>query len=253
MGDALIGYTGFVGSNLSGQRTFEYNFNSKNSTELENRIFNTVICAGISAIKWKANQEPEKDKQNIDILKTSLSTIKAEKFILISTIDVYPVLSGADENYDCHSQSNHAYGTHRLGFEEYCKKQFPDCLIVRLPGLFGKGLKKNIIFDLINDNCLDMINPDSSFQYYNLDNLWSDIQIAIKNNLSVVNFVTEPVFTSHILDKFFPDKQVGQNKNAEIHYDLHTMYGKHWGNKNDYIYSHDEIIFQLSSYLENHI
>ena len=169
MKNALIGYTGFVGSNLDNQRNFDHRYNSKNFRDMRGQAYDEVVCAGISAVKWLANKEPEQDMAAIQALQDVLSTVQAKRFILMSTIDVYPVTQGKDETFDCRSMNNHAYGRHRLDFEDFCTRQFSECHVIRLPGLFGKGLKKNIIYDLLNDNCLDMINTASSFQYYDLD------------------------------------------------------------------------------------
>ena len=168
MKTALIGYTGFVGSNLKQQYEFTDFYNSKNFIGLQNQEYDLVVCAGLSAVKWMANKEPENDLASIKALEDVLATVKAKQFILISTIDVYPVTFTKDEDFDCASMENHPYGTHRLSFEVFCNTHFNNCLIVRLPALFGNSLKKNVIFDLLNDNCLEMINIKSSFQYYYL-------------------------------------------------------------------------------------
>ena len=42
----------------------------------------------------------------------------------------------------------HPYGRNRLELEDLVRKEF-DTLVVRLPALFGKGLKKNFIYDAI--------------------------------------------------------------------------------------------------------
>ena len=97
-------------------------------------------------MKWKANKAPEEDWEKIAALIDVLKTVQAKKFVLISTIDVYAELQGMDESFDCHSRSNHAYGTNRLRFEDFCREHFPDCMIVRLPGLFGNGLKKTTVW-----------------------------------------------------------------------------------------------------------
>ncbi len=252
MKSALIGYTGFVGSNLNNQQGFDCLYNSKNFREMEGQFYDEIICAGVSAVKWQANKEPEKDKKSIQELQDVLETVTAKRFILISTIDVYPVMRDKDETFDCHSMENHAYGRHRLAFEDFCKKQFQNCYIVRLPGLFGMRLKKNVIYDLLNDNCLEMINPASSFQYYYLKNLWSDIQTVVKADVRLMNLFTEPVATSTIIDEFFPGKHVGQNPAAEAHYSLHTSHAGLRGKDGPYIYTRDEIIVQLEEFVHNY-
>ncbi|MDH5711961.1 MAG: sugar nucleotide-binding protein, partial [Gammaproteobacteria bacterium] len=146
MNNALIGYTGFVGSNILEQHPFEELYNSKNFKDMEGKTFGDVACAGISAVKWLANKNPEEDRTKITELKNILSTITADRFILISTIDVYPNTSDGDEQFDCSSLPNNAYGTHRLEFEQFCISSFSNCYIIRLPGLFGTNLKKNVIF-----------------------------------------------------------------------------------------------------------
>lgn len=250
MKTALIGYTGFVGSNLKEQYNFTDLYNSKNFQEMQGQEFDLVICAGVSAVKWMANKEPEKDLECIKALENVLATVKAKQFILISTIDVYATPQRLDEDFDCSSIPNHAYGTHRAAFEKFCNNKFEDCTIVRLPGLFGEGLKKNAIYDLLNDNCLEMINTKSSYQYYYLKHLWKDIQVALDNNIKLINLFTEPVSTQEICKTFFPLKVVGQEAAPEGHYNLYTKHATKWNNKGNYIYTKDEMIQQLSEFIE---
>jgi nucleoside-diphosphate-sugar epimerase len=246
---ALIGYTGFVGSNLSQQHNFTDLYNSKNILEMQGQAFDLVVCAGVSAVKWLANKNPEEDLANIKLLEKILTTISAKKVILISTIDVYPIAQNADEGFDFSNMENHAYGKHRLAFEKFCNEKFSNCTIVRLPGLFGKGLKKNVIYDLLNDNCLEMINVKSSFQYYYLKYLWADIQKALESDIKVINLFTEPVSTREIITTFFPFKKVGQKASAPGDYDLYTKYAKYWGNSDHYIYDKKVMISQLSEFI----
>jgi len=252
MNDALIGYTGFVGGNLHKQHNFNSLYNSKNFNDMSGNSYDDVICAGVSAVKWVANKDPITDKNNIELLKNVLKTIKANRFTLISTVDVYPILTNGDESFDCSSVNNHPYGTHRLEFETFCKNQFENCYIIRLPGLFGDGLKKNVIYDLLNNNCLDMINPESSFQYYYLGNLWHDIKKVINSDIKLVNFFTEPVKTQNIIQHYFPDAIVGENAPPETHYDLHTLHASLLNSSGNYMYDNKEVMEQLDNFIHKY-
>lgn len=252
MKNALVGYTGFVGGNLHQQNKFESLYNSKNFQEMKGESYDELVCAGISAVKWLANKEPEKDWSRIKELQDVLESVEAKRFILISTIDVYPIIQNKDETFDCHSIENHPYGTHRLAFEDFCKEHFKECFIVRLPGLFGNGLKKNVFYDLLNDNCLEIINIASSFQYYDLGNLWSDIQRVITSKIKLVNLFTEPIASKDIIQNFFPGKKVGQKPIPEYHYDLHTQHSNLWGKDGFYVYSKDEVLEQMSKFINSY-
>jgi len=252
MKTALIGYTGFVGSNLMKQYDFTNLYNSINFQEMKNQEYDLIVCAGVSAVKWLANKEPKNDLAGIKALEDILMTTNAKQFILISTIDVYPITQGKDESFDCASMQNHPYGTHRLAFEKFCTNHFKDCTIVRLPGLFGEGLKKNVIYDLLNDNCLEMINTKSSFQYYYLKYLWRDIQKAVANNIKCINLFTEPVSTKDIYETFFVSKSIGQAAAQEGHYDLYTQYASIWNNSGNYIYTKNQMMQHLSEFIADY-
>jgi len=253
MNNALIGYTGFVGGNILEQNDFDQLYNSKNFQEMRNKNFDEVVCAGVSAVKWVANKEPDVDRNNIKQLEDVLSSISADRFVLISTIDVYPDTYGKDESFDCSLVENDSYGAHRLEFEKFCMESFSNCFIIRLPGLFGNGLKKNVIYDLVNHNCLEMINPASSFQYYDLKNIWSDIKKAISSELHLVNLFTEPVKTQTIIDRFFSDEKfddLASSPAPEAHYALKSIYAAQWGGENGYIYSESQVLAQLDDFIK---
>lgn len=146
----IIGYTGFVGSNLDNQIKFDEKYNSKNIDEIRGKEFDIVYCAGVSAVKWFANQNPEKDIAGINSLIENLKTIKTRIFVLISTIDIYPEFENINEDTLPNISKQDAYGKNRYYLENWVKNNFENYLIVRLPALFGKGLKKNFIYDLLN-------------------------------------------------------------------------------------------------------
>lgn len=46
---ALIGHTGFVGSNLNQQCEYSHCYNSKNIGDIKGEHFEEIVCAGIQA------------------------------------------------------------------------------------------------------------------------------------------------------------------------------------------------------------
>ena len=252
MSSALVGYSGFVGSNLLQFYHFDYFYNSKNFYEASNKTFDTLFFCGVPAVKWYANKNPEEDIETINNLKNILNTISVKKIILISTIDVYDedTNSGKDEDYDCDWFLSSHYGRNRYLFEEYVKKTFDDYHIIRLPALFGKGLKKNIIYDLIHNNQIQNIPVQSSFQWYDLNWLKKDIDLVIENKIKVCNLFPEPLNTYEIVSLFeYPLEKFDHTK--KLSYNLKTKYSSLFSsNVNGYIRNKEEVLVSIQTFLD---
>lgn len=149
---ALVGYTGFVGSNIydSAKGKIDVVYNSKNIQEAYGTNPDLLIYAGLRAEKYLANNSPEKDMELIIEAEENISRINPKKLVLISTIDVFKTPKYVDESSEIDTENLHAYGYNRYQLELWVREKYPDALIIRLPGLFGKNIKKNFIYDYIN-------------------------------------------------------------------------------------------------------
>ena len=147
---ALVGYTGFVGSNLYKMGHFDAVYNSKNIKEAYGTEPDLLIYAGLRAEKYLANNAPEKDMKLIEEAEKNIAEINPKKLVLISTIDVFKTPQGVDENTIVDTEDLHPYGYNRYQLELWVRENYPDALIIRLPGLFGINLKKNFIYDYMN-------------------------------------------------------------------------------------------------------
>ncbi len=148
--NALVGYTGFVGSNLVETGQFQAVYNSKNITEAYGTKPDLLVYAGIRAEKYLANSHPSKDMEQILQAEENIKKIQPGKLVLISTIDVFKEPKFVDENSEIDTEDLHTYGYNRYQLELWTREYDKDALIVRLPGLFGKHIKKNFIYDYIN-------------------------------------------------------------------------------------------------------
>eukprot|EP00392_Amoebophrya_sp_AT5.2_P014629 g14790.t1 len=202
---ALIGYTGYVGSNLAAQFPgYKGYYNTQNIGELANESYEVIVCAaapgfklGANSLKQDVDGNPYDDgaamEKLIACLKTKVDKRNLKLFVLISTISVYAVTSVEEsrkrdyekmkredleeegvellpDGVDVHcftedrfvadrqgrlqrgGLSDSEYGRNRTKLEnvvhaEFCKRSDRppdiDYLIVRLPGIFGKNLRKN--------------------------------------------------------------------------------------------------------------
>jgi len=249
--NALIGHTGFVGSNLARQITFDHTYNSRNIGDIRDRHFDLLVCSGIQAKKWWANEHAEEDRAGILNLLGHLKTVTADHFVLISTVDVYPQPKDVTEQTPIDPAINHAYGKNRFEAEDFVRKNFPHHLILRLPGLFGDGIKKNVIHDLLNDHELEKINPEGVYQYYFLDRLSADIERARALNLSLVNLACEPLGTRELMARFFSQKQVGAPAPFSANYDMLSNHWQAWGSAAPgYLYTKAQTLDQLEIFLQ---
>ncbi|MEO0419174.1 MAG: hypothetical protein AAF249_09935 [Pseudomonadota bacterium] len=297
--DALIGYTGFVGSTLARQARFAALFNSANMAESAGQRFGTVVCAAAPGSMLEANTAPEQDRAKIHALIEQLSAITAERFILISSIAVLADFAGGYDESTSAFQTDLAYGRHRRELEAFVEDRFADHLIVRLPALFGEGLRKNFLFDLMNpvpsmlkadrfaeltaaldanlaglvedlyspDAATGMLrlnrrglaadvrrraleeavtesghsatqfhNPQTTYQYYEMAGLWSDIGVALDHGLTHLHLVAQPLAAARIhkalTGRYMPE--TGARLHTE---DMRTRHADLWGVEGPYQFS----------------
>jgi hypothetical protein len=209
----IIGNTGLVGKTILEKEKFDYEFNSKNIHQLPDISHggDELFLSCLPSTKWLINQDIKKDVENLFNIINILKQRDYSKITLISTIDIYlDSPNEVNEDYPINFSKLH-YGTNRYLFELLVSDllKYEDLKIFRLPGLFNRHIKKNVIYDLLNLNNVEKINLNSSYQWYNLDNLSKDIKFYSDKytNQKVYNLFTEPLETIEIAKLF--DFEVG--------------------------------------------
>lgn len=231
-------------------------FNSSNIEQIAGRSFDLLVCAGAPAAKWKANREPEADRANLHRLVAELARVRAQKVVLISTVDVYPDPAGVDEDSAISSEALGPYGRHRRELEQELERRFPSCVVVRLPALFGEGLKKNAVYDLLTGNLGPWLVPDAAYQFYDLGELWTHLDRALAAGVARLNLATEPLGMRRIareafqvdLDQICPP--VADGAAPSIRYDMHTRHAALFGREGQpYLRTADEVLQRLIAFV----
>jgi nucleoside-diphosphate-sugar epimerase len=250
MTSALIGYTGLVGGTLLRQTRFDALFNRGNIESIAGRSYDMLVCAGAPAQKWLANREPGPDRANLERLMNALASVNARQVVLISTVDVLPIPVGVEESAAIDMANQQPYGRHRYELERFVQDRF-ESLVVRLPGLFGAGLKKNVIFDFLHGNQVDAIHSDASYQFYPLDWLLRDLETALRRRLRLVHFATEPTSVCEIASEVFGREFINHPTDRVARYDFRSQFAGHFGGTNGYLYSRDQVLDEMKQFVQS--
>jgi len=149
----IIGHTGFIGQTVYNELSkFHFVFGisrSESSTGVFNLEFDVVInCAGVSS-KYNTKRHPFLAfKNECDILNL-ISKIRFKKLIHVSSID---------------AKRKSKYGIIKRIVELIIHRRYPNSLILRPAGFVGPNLKKNVVFDIINDHNV-YASPISEYNY----------------------------------------------------------------------------------------
>jgi len=240
----LVGYTGFVGGNLNTQTTFDAVYNSKNIKDAYNTNPDLMVYCGVKAEKFIANQNPDADLAHIEETMHNIAMIGAKEVILISTIDVYAHPQDVSEATQLHTNDAKisVYGRHRLMLEEWLKNNTPRFHIVRLPGLFGQGLKKNFIYDYLhpipaklskklyasfsqrNAMISDAYTYNNTTQFYDLKaHLTPNALKQLETGFKEVGFSSLSFTDSRSIFQFYPLSRLWQDLNTVLSFDLPYM------------------------------
>ena len=240
--NVLVGHTGFVGNNLYRYGSFELGVNSGSVREAYGTKPDLCVYAGLRAEKYLANQQPEKDWQMIEQAKENIRMIKPQKLVLISTIDVFKSPLAVYEDSAVDMDGLQPYGYNRRVLENWVRENYPEALIVRLPGLFGEGIKKNFIYDIINvipfmlseTKMGELSSQEAAIEeYYEIQdngfwkcrNLNEGEKNALRNILSRVNFSalrftdSRSEFQLYPLKRLWSDIKIALENKIEL---LHT-------------------------------
>src|SRR5690606_12873620 len=209
MTSALIGYTGFVGSNIRDACEFDVLYNTSNIAQLAGQSFDLVVSAGNRADSHRINTHPQDDRAEVDALLDLIGQARIGKLVLVSTVCVYPAGGAPDETTPLSESGLTPYGINRLRQERVLQERF-DTLVVRLPQLYGNRLKKGIVHDLLRGHRVEWIDARGSYQYYDVRRLWSHIQIALDAGISELNVATAPLRSDVVAREVFDVDIAGQ-------------------------------------------
>ena len=172
----VLGGNGFVGSGvvraLERQRRDIIVITRDNYESLKGTRCDLFINANGNSKKFMANREPlwEFDA-SVRSIAATLSDFEIDRYIHLSTGDVYPKQDSPDitkENQVLDPSQMSRYGLHKYLGELLVRGVHSNWVIFRMGGFIGPNLKKNAIFDMLNDAPV-WLARDSELQFISTD------------------------------------------------------------------------------------
>jgi nucleoside-diphosphate-sugar epimerase len=245
----IVGASGFIGGHLSSRYKNSRLYGRGNIANLEEDDSDLIIIAAAPAEKWRANSDPSNDLKNIESLMVSLQKIAHKTCVLISTIDVFPTGHEFSESQKIPTAHPEPYGANRGYLELQLGNIVEDLHIIRLPGMFGPGLKKNLIYDIMNKKPQPQLNSSSSFQFYDVRGLPAQIELCLSLDLDIINLATEPVTVNEIYKSCF-NSQAPTIQAPKVSYQMITNYAMEMaGREGPYLLSKQEVLTSMQQWI----
>lgn len=190
----VIGAEGFVGAAfvryLKNVDVELYEVTRKNYAESIGNKSDIVIEAACNSKKFLSDKEPLRDFElSVTHRLKTLQDFPADFHLHISSVDVYSDLSKpekTEENSEIDIKTSSHYGFNKLLAEQIVQHHAKNWLILRLAGMIGEGLRKNPIFDILNDRQI-FIHPDSQYQFMPTDEVarisWNLLKNGVKGEI----------------------------------------------------------------------
>ena len=167
----ILGSRGFVGSAITRyckKKKIKFvEITRRNNHENEKLKFKYLINCAMPSKRFWAKKFPKKDFEET-VLKTNyfLNKFDYEKFIHVSSVSA-------------RVQLNTVYGKNKRKAENLVKKT-SFFTIYRLASMFGRGLNKGVLIDLINSSQV-YLNKNSKYSFTKVDRIAEFIILNLKN------------------------------------------------------------------------
>lgn len=256
---ALVGYTGFVGSNIyvRARNRIEGVYDIHNVEKAHGLEPDVLVFAALKSDRRLAERAPYEDYERVLEAQRNIRKINPAKLVIISTTDVYRNPVGVDEENSifalgsdrAEKEGINPYNLNRYYFEEWAKKTYPELIIMRLARPYGLNAKDSSIRDFADGNIMKHVDSESKYQFYPLGRIWEDIQTAIAENIRIVNLTSEPITAGEIYNCLTGKSLDELSDNAEertlVTQDVMTIHAKKFGSNGNYICTKGEILAGL--------
>ena len=104
-------------------------------------------------------------------------------------------------------------------------------------------------FGQVGFSALNFTDSRSVYQFYPLDRLWDDIQVALKNDIKLLHLATEPVSAGEVYKYLTGEEFTNELSAFPAKYDYRTIYGKFFGGNQAYILTKNQVLNKIRGFI----
>mgnify|MGYP001403897625 CR=1 FL=1 len=212
----LFGSNGFIANGFkiffNEKKIKFYSINKSNYLKYKNTYCDIFFNLNGSSSKILAEKDFLKSfKKNITSTVQTFNDFKIGKYVYISSCSVYNDVQKKNKTkesskIDVNLLNN--YGFLKVICEQIVKREYKNFLIIRPSGFVGQGLKKNVIFDLMNKKKL-YENKNISFNFIDTKYFAEIVyKLSQKKNNKIYNVAAKKSIKVSEINNFFFKKNV---------------------------------------------
>ena len=105
-------------------------------------------------------------------------------------------------------------------------------------------------FRKLGFSALNFTDSRSVYQFYNLGRLWNDIQIALKNNITLWHPATEPLSAGELYQYLTGEEFKNELNPVPANYDYRTVHAEAFGGNGHYIETKETELEEIKESIE---
>ena len=104
-------------------------------------------------------------------------------------------------------------------------------------------------FRKLGFSALNFTDSRSIYQFYNLGRLWNDIQIALKNNITLWHPATEPLSAGELYQYLTGEEFKNELNPVPANYDYRTVHAEAFGGNGHYIETKETELEEIKEFI----
>ena len=104
-------------------------------------------------------------------------------------------------------------------------------------------------FNVLGFSALNFTDSRNVYQFYPLSRLWTDVNVALEQDIRLFHPATEPVSAGELYKYLTGETFVNELSGKPVYYDFRTIHDRVYGGEKGYICSKEEVMDEIRKFV----